>query len=491
MKNYIITIDLGTTNIKVGMYDNDMKEICIFSIGVEYTYKNGFVEFEPEQYWELCKKGINNVIKKSKINHKAVKSISLTGQAESLIIIDDNFKSLRNGISWMDNRSEKECELLKNTFDISRGYHITGQPDIIPTWPITKILWIKKNEKELFEKVHKFLLLKDYIIFKLTGNFRAEYTIYNFSYYFDIVNKRYWNDILDFVGIKTEQLPELIEPGEIAGNLVKNVAGEFNFSKDVSVNVGALDHFAGMIGTGNIKEGVISETTGTVLAVATLVNHPVINEYKIPCQYNAIRDTYVLMPVCESGGISLEWFKNNFFPDKSYEYLNKEIAKTMDTSHEIIFLPYITGTNSPEFDPGARGVFYGININHTKIDFARAVMEGVAYLLYKNIECLEKLNIKANSIISLGGGAKSDVWNQMKADITGKNILIPEYEEATSLGAAVLAGVKCGFYSSIHEAIEKNVGIKKTYTPAQRKYYKDGYKKFLQIYEQLIPVFNS
>lgn len=489
--SHIITIDLGTTNIKVGIYDSELKELCIRSLKVEYISENNSVEFDTEGYWDICKRGIKEVIEKSGIDPGNILTISLTGQAESLVLLDSSHRPLRKGISWMDSRSLKECEILKRNFDVEIGYNITGQPDIIPTWPITKILWIKRNEKSLFGKVSKYLLIKDFIIFKLTGKFLAEYTVYNFSYYLDIIRKKYWNDILDFVGIEQEQLPVLIEPGETAGTVTGEIAGEFNLRHDVTVNTGALDHFAGMIGTGNVNEGLVSETTGTVLAIATLTDRPMINEYNIPCHYNAVKNTYVLLPVCESGGVSLEWFKTNFFPEETFEYMNTEIEKSGRLKNEVIFLPYLTGTNAPEFDVKARGVFYGLNIHHTKVDFARAVMEGVSYLLKKNVEYLEKLNIKVDSLISLGGGSKSEVWNQMKADITGKEILIPEYEEAASLGAAVLAAVRCGLCKSVREAAGKYVKIKKIYSPASTDLYKEGYKKFIEIYKSLTPVFHS
>jgi sugar (pentulose or hexulose) kinase len=491
MKKYIVTIDLGTTNIKVGLYDAELKELGMSSSTVQYITSGNRVEFDPEEYWLVCLRCVQNAIDTAGIDPKGIVTISLTGQAESLIVLDKNLSPLRNGISWMDSRSFEECEILKRNFPVQKGYNITGQADIIPTWPVTKMLWMKRNEKTIYHKAHRFLLLKDFIIFRFTGRFVAEYTVYNFSYYLDVRQKQYWTEILDFVGVNTGQLPELIEPGETVGIVKKDVASQLSLSDSVTVNSGALDHFAGMIGTGNIKEGIISETTGTVLAIATMVHQLKINKYNIPCQYNAIKNTYVLMPVCESGGVSLEWFKNNFLSDKDFNYLNREIAKTMHHRNEVIFLPYLTGTNSPEFDVKARGVFYGLTLQHTKIDMARAVMEGVTFLLKKNIALLENMNIKIDTLISLGGGAKSEAWNQMKADATGKNIHIPEYEEATSLGAAILGALANSFSSSIQEAVEKCVKMKRIYTPKNQGLYTEGYRKFIDIYERLIPVFHT
>jgi len=490
MGKYILAIDLGTTIVKFGLYDSCLSEICNHSLKYDLDINSNFIEFDAEKYWNTCKQGILELLLKSKIGPKRVISISLSSQAETLVVLGSNGKPLIKAISWLDSRSSNECRILKDNFSIDDGYKITGQPDIVTTWPITKMLWIKRNKKEIFAKAYKYLLLKDYIIYKFTGKFISEYTVYNFSYYFDIINKRYWEDILKFVGIDTSQLPILIEPGEVAGNLLVKNIGEFGFSSDVNLNVGALDQMAGMIGVGNIEEGIVSETTGTVLAICTIVNKPLINKYRIPCHYNAIKDTYILLPICESGGICLEWFKNNFYSDKSYDYINKEVEGVSPGSNGLIFLPYLTGVNSPELDPKAKGVFYGINISHSRAHFARSVMEGIAYLIRKNLDYLQKLNIKTNKLISLGGGSKSNIWNQIKADVTGKKIILMEKEDAALLGAAILAAVNLGLYKDYKSAIDEVVKVKKVYNSKKYNIYNDKYMIFLRLYDKLKDIFN-
>lgn len=491
MDKYILTIDLGTTEVKFGLYNSTLKEICSHSLKYDLDMDSNFIEFDAEKYWHTCKKGMKELISKSKISSKKVASISLSSQAETFVILDNDGKPLRKAISWLDRRSSDECKILKDNFNVDDGYKITGQPDIVTTWPITKILWIKRNEKEIFDRAYKYLLLKDYIIYKFTGKFISEYTIYNFSYYFDIVKKEYWEDILRFVGISTSQLPELIEPGQIAGDLFEENLKDFDFSSDIHLNVGALDQMAGMIGVGNIREGIVSETTGTVLAICTMLNQPLFNKYKIPCHYNAVKNTYILLSICESGGISLEWFKNNFYSNNSYNYINKEIEKIAPGSSGLIFLPYLTGVNSPELDPNAKGVFYGINISHKKAHFARSIMEGIAYLIRKNLDYLKKLNINTNKLISLGGGSKSDVWNQIKADVIGKDIIVTGEDEPTSLGTAILAAVKLGFYKDLSNAVSNLVEIRKVYNPCNDQVYKRQYKLFLDLYKSLEVIFHN
>jgi len=485
MEKYILVIDLGTTEVKFGLYNSRLEEICKHSMKYKLDTNSKFIEFDAEEYWHACKKGIQDLLSKSKIDSKKVASISLSSQAETLVVLDSNSKPLRKAISWLDSRSTDECKILKENFNVDDGYNITGQPDIITTWPITKMLWIKRNEKDKFAKVYKYLLLKDYIIYKFTGKFISEYTVYNFSYYLDIINKKYWEDILKFIGISTSQLPKLIEPGEIAGGLLDENIKEFNFSSDIHLNVGALDQMAGMIGVGNIKEGIVSETTGTVLAICTMVDKPLVNKYKIPCHYNAVKNTYILLSICESGGISLEWFKNNFYDDKNYSYINREIEKIAPGSNGLIFLPYLTGVNSPELDPNAKGVFYGINISHNRAHFARSIMEGIAYLIRKNLDYLKKLNINTNKLISLGGGSKSNVWNQIKADVIGKNIIVTGQDEPALLGAAIMAAVKLGLYKDINDAVNSLIKTKKVYCPLNNRVYEKQYRTFLDLYNRL------
>jgi xylulokinase len=491
MESYIITLDLGTTNIKSGIYDSSLHEVSVQSVTVSYASENRWVEFDAEEYWNCCKNAMRSVIRESEILRGEICGISLTGQAESLVFLDRNNRVLRRAISWMDARSLEECSYLKERFDIKKGYETTGQPDIIPTWPVTKILWLKTHAPDIFENVGTYMLIKDYILYMLTGSMRAEYTVYNFSYYLDIHRKCYWQDMLDAIGVKKSQLPELVEPGSCAGKIEGEVAAELGLKPHVTVNTGALDHFAAMIGTGNVREGIVTETTGTVLAIATLVKKPVISEYKIPCHYGALKNTYVLLPVCESGGISMEWFKNEFCADITYGELNSEIEKSLGRGSEIIFLPYLTGTNSPEYDVHARGVFYGLRVQHKRADLGRAVMEGVAYLLKKNLDLLERMGVRADRLISVGGGSKSSVWNQIKADITKKRILIPDSEEAASLGAAMLAAVEHGFYDSVEDAVDAHVHMKKTYAPSEKLDYRAGYKTFLDIYQRLMPLFRD
>ncbi|MHB8061361.1 MAG: FGGY-family carbohydrate kinase [Ruminiclostridium sp.] len=486
----IITIDLGTTNIKVAAFTNNAKPISILSCPVEYERNELFVEFNPEVYYEKIEKLIADSYKTLNITLKEESvQIVLTGQAESLIVLDINGKPLRNGISWLDMRSQKECIELAEQLDAKECYRVTGQPGIIPTWPITKILWLQKNEPNLFEKVGKYLLLKDYVQYRLTGKMFGEYSIYAFSHYFDATKKIYWDKMLKLCKIKLSQLPELTSPCSILGEILPAVSHRTGLPRNSIVNTGTLDHFAGMIGTGNLKEGMISESAGTVSSIATFLSDPSILDTSIPFYCGPFPNSYIYLPVCESGGMSLEWYRNQFMGDFSFSKIDEECS-IKSAEGKLMFLPYITGVNSPDFNPDATGVFYGVNASHGKFDFALAIMYGVACLLRKNIDCFKNNGINVERIISTGGGAKSALWSQIKADICGLPVIIPEVEEAPSLGGAIIGSVANGAFPNYEEAVKATIKMNHTFYPnTKTTLYEQKYQLFCKLFDVLTPIF--
>ncbi len=475
----IISVDLGTTNIKTAVYDQQLQMLHLLSEPVTYQKNGDFVEFDAESYFSL----VLSMIQKAaacawRLNRKRVAQIVLTGQAESLILLDRNHRPVCPGISWMDMRSSEECSELSAAFSQTCCYHTTGQPELIPTWPITKILWMKKNRPDIFQKTAHYLLLKDYMIFRLCGSMVGEHSIYCFSHYFNITKQCYWKEILDYCQVRTDQLPRLMPSGNIAGCLHRAFAcAETGLDTATKINTGTLDHFAGMIGAGNIREGQISESAGTVLSLATFTPAPIFDGGKIPNYCGPFPDSYVLLPVCESGGFSMEWFKNQFLQDVSYQELN-EILSGRNSRTPLIFLPYLTGVNAPDYNENASGVFMGLRSYHDRYDMALAVMQGVACMLRKNLECLKQSGIRIEKIISTGGGARSPIWTQLKADISGYAIEIPADEEAPCLGAAVLSAVSERFFASCDEAVAACVSIKHRYTPTGDPAFEEIYRLF-------------
>ncbi len=473
-----IGIDLGSTNIKAALYDKSLTLIGRRSLPVEYIRENGFVEFDAIGYCETLISLLGELLKENHV--KRVSQIAFTGQAESLVVLDEQDALLMNAISWMDERSVLECETLAKLFTQEECESVTGQQAVLPTWPATKILWLKNHKPELYQKAKTYLLLKDFVVFYLTGKKLSDMSIATFSFYFDIYQKCYWKKMLDAIGVKESQLPPLAEPCTVAGNLKKELADGLGLTNLPDVNIGTLDHFAGMIGTGNIGAGKITLSTGTVMAMATLAKEPAEAVRGIAMHYGYLPDTHIMLPVAESGGVSLEWFKRSCMPTCSFAEIDSVLENR--ERNELLFLPYLVGTNSPEFDSRATGVFWGLRQEHDAYDMAYAVMEGVGFLLKKNCQSIEKAGTPVEAIIATGGGSKSDIWCQLQADITGLPILIPREKEAACLGAAMIGAVSSGGLESFIKAAEM-IGFEKSFIPKPCERLDRKYEQFCSLYE--------
>jgi xylulokinase len=387
----------------------------------------------------------------------------------------------------MDERSEEECKILEKVFSPQICHRVTGQQAVLPTWPATKILWLQRNRPEVFRQVRTYMLLKDYIVYCLTGNKVADMSIATFSFYFDIYKKAYWKEMLDAIGVSESQLPALCEPCTVAGCLTQEVAEQMGLSTETKVNVGTLDHFAGMVGTGNISKGGITLSSGTVMALATMSSAEEGKNTGIAMHYGFIPDTYVMLPVVESGGVSLEWFKRSCMA-VDYDTMNAELAKR--EPNELLFLPYLVGTSAPEFDAQANGVFWGLRQEHDAIDMAGSVMEGGSFVLRKNCEHIAKNGVELKSIIATGGGAKSPIWCQMQADITGLPVSIPKEKEAACLGAALIAAVSDGRFESYADAVHACVELTYSYVPHPSQWLERKYRRFCALYKAALEISN-
>ena len=483
-----IGVDLGSTNIKATAYDETFKFLGRESVPVTYVRSGPVVEFDAEVYYDSLVEILARLLDQPGVGREDVKQIVFTGQAESLVVLDKNGKALMRALSWMDERSVDECEELAEKFDNLLCEAVTGQQAVLPTWPATKILWLKKHAPEIYEAAASYMLLKDYIVYRLTGAREADRSIATFSFYFDIYGKTYWPQMLEALKVREDQLPKLVEPCTVAGTLTAEAAKALGLPETVKVNHGTLDHFTGMIGTGNVKPGGVSLSTGTVMALATMAKSPVTNRNcGVAMHYGFLPDTHIMLPVAESGGVSLEWFRKTCMPETGYDEMNKVLAERQ-LPGQVIFLPYLVGTNSPEFDRRASGVFFGLRAEHDKFDMAAAVMEGVACLLRKNCDDMRRKGAEIDYIIATGGGAKSDVWCQMQADITGLPVVRPVEMEAACLGSAMIGAVSEGVYGSYEEASKVAVAFEHRFEPRPSAAYERNYRRFCALYEAAVQV---
>ena len=500
MGEEILAIDLGTTAIKVALFDRSGNILALST--QEYsliTPKLDFVEADADIYWESFKNGIADIKKKRELDQ--VTALGISAQGETLFFVDKEGRPLRNAIVWMDNRAKQEAAELEEKFTNELCYRITGQVSFQPCWPASKLLWVKKNEPEIFEKTFKFLLIEDYIIHKLTGRYVSEGSLLCSTTYWDINTKKYWKDMLGFLGITEDSLPEILESGEKVAKILPDIAKELDIGAQIMVCTGALDQAAGAVGVGNINEGMFSENIGAALAVCVPTKHIKLDPNRImPVHYFAIKDMY-MMHTFTTGGMTLRWFRDNFCQNEmimakqlsrdSYDLLAGEAEIITPGSEGLIVLPHLAGSLAPDINSKAKGVFHGFTLNHTKAHCIRAIMESIGYILKRNIESLQSMGIEIEEIRSLGGGSKSRLWNQIKTDITGKRLITMDVSEAACLGAAILAAKAVGIFGSVEEACEKAVSVKRAYIPKKenRSVYEKGYKKYIKIFSDLTPSF--
>lgn len=499
---HILSLDLGTTAIKVALIDTAGRVLATST--QEYallTPSTLAVELEVETYWRAFKAGVAEVLAASRVDPAAVAVLGISAQGETLICVDAAGRPLRNAIVWMDNRAQAEAEALSRDFDRKLTYKTTGQVSIVPTWPAAKILWIRQHEPEIFAKTAKFLLIEDYFIQRLTGACVAEGSLLCSTVYWDITTKQYWPDMLARLGIGPDRLPEIRESGVPVGTLLPAVAKELGLTPALTVCTGALDQAAGAVGVGNIAPGVFSENTGAALAICATVGAPVLDpNMQMPCHYHALPDTY-MAHTFTTGGMVLKWFRDKFCTEEMavgglagmdpYDLLGREAAGVAPGCDGLVMLPHLQGAMAPEDNPRAKGVFYGVTLRHTRAHFVRSILEAIAFIVRRNIDILEGMGIAVHEIRCLGGGSRSDVWNQIKADITGRPVVRMENEEAACLGAAIVAGSGAGLFPSLESAVAGMAKPKRRFTPdpATAAVYAERYGSYQKLYSSLLELF--
>ncbi len=460
-------IDFGTTSVKAVLFDETLKQLADST--EEYTLKTSgnIVELEPEKYWDLLKNALNKVKETA-----GVDSLAIDTQCETLILTDEEGNPVRDAIVWLDNRATEEAEIIEKHFGRKKVYDVTGQPEITATWPACKLLWVKRNEPEVWAKTKKIFMLEDYLLYKLTGEFVTEKTLQSSTIYFDIKNSVWWKEMLEFIGVSEEQLPKLMDSGKYVGDY-----------EGIKVVTSAMDQVAGAIGAGVTGKGTISVMTGTTMAIYVPTDS--IPEFKedsfVPCHYS-FDGSYCLLSWSATAGMALKWLRETFLKDYSFEDLNVLAEKIPVGSDGLTFLPYLCGSTMPKYNPDARGSFTGLTPEHTAAHFVRSVMESVACMLKSN---LDYLGVPVEEIRIMGGGAKSPLWCSMKADITGNRLLTLKNKETACLGSAILAGVGAGAFESVQEAC-KNIATDKEYVPSGSD-YSGVYENFVK-YDNILNV---
>ncbi len=495
---YVLGIDLGTSGTKTVLFDEKGNKIA--SASVEYALiqpQNGWAEQNPNDWWQAAVSTIKSVLLKSKINAQDIKGIGISGQMHGLVMLDENGEVLRNAILWCDGRTGKECEEITQKIGKEKLIEITANP-ALTGFTAGKIMWVKKNEPEIYAKCRKILLPKDYIRFKLTKLYGQDVSDASGTNLFD-VKKREWSaEILQKLDIETDLLPICKESVDVAGNVCKSASELTGLSESTIVCYGAGDNASAAIGTGVINKGKAFTTIGTSGVIFAHSDTPQIDaKGRVHTFCSAVPGAYTVMSCTLAAGMSLKWFRDNFCTSEievaehlkkdSYQLMDEGAAKIQIGAEKLIFLPYIMGERSPILDEKARGVFFGLSGIHTKYHMLRAVMEGVAYSQKQNFDLMREMNINFDTMYACGGGAKSELWRSMLSDMYATDVLTLQNDEGPALGVAILAAVSCGIYSDIKSACDEMIKIKTKIKPNLENglKYNEHYKIYSNLYNNL------
>jgi len=495
---------MGTTSLKASLFDEKLNIVA--DTGNEYqlsTPAKDIVELDAAVYWDVVKQAVSELLVESEIDASEVVSITCTTQGETLIPIDFGGNVLSAAIVWIDARAQDESDFFIERIGHDDFFKTTGIPEIGPANPICKLKWYKDKMPDVYADTDKFLLLEDYLIYKLTGQKVTNLPLIATTGYLNINTDELYDEVFEIAGLDKNKIPRILKSGTQAGSITAQAADELGLSQNAVVTTVGIDQVCTAIGAGNIKEGVVSEVTGTCLVVAATTDKPVYDMDKKMTYLKHYDDRFLILPYCTTAGIIFKWFKDTFCDMEAalakeqgisvYDILTDMAQLVPAGSDGLTLMPHFAGKLSPDTNIDATGVFSGVTLGSTKAHFVRAILEGVAFMLRENIEFIESFGIAIDQIRSVGGGANSDFWNQIKADVSGKQIIKMKHGEAASLGAAILGAVSCNFYDSVEQACEQLIDVNKSYSPnsANQTKYDKYYSVFMSLYNNMLPVYEA
>ena len=494
----LLGIDVGTTGCKVIAFRED-GEILAQAYG-EYPLihpQPGWSELDSNVVWENVSNGIREVAAQTK--SEPIEAISVASQGEAVTPISGNYNVLANAITTFDSRTTGICEEILQDISPLEVMQITGMPPSnIHT--LAKLVWIQRNQPEIYKEVWKFFGFEDFVNFKLGVQPAVDYSLAARTMCFDIIKKCWSEKMLGLADVDVSLLPDTVPSGTIIGEIGKKVAGELNLPSGVVVVAGGHDQPCGALGAGIIRGGELMDATGTVECIAPAFNEPVINQQMIAgnfaCYPHVVDGLYVTLGFVSSGGVVLRWFRDTLAQAEVakaaaeerdvYDILLEEIPETPGTA---MLLPHFTGSGTPHLDLESKGAIVGLTLSTTKGELVKAILEGISYEIKQNLTMLEDAGVEINEVRAIGGGAKSEKWLQLKADMFNKKVIALDISEGVCLGTAILSGTAIGKYSSIEEAVDLLVKSQKVYYP--REEIAQQYDEKLKVYEQIYPALHD
>lgn len=495
MAELLLGIDVGTSGAKALVIDVQGNVRASVTTFYELASpKPKWSEQNPHDWWEGTCESVRKVLEVEGICGSDVAAVGVTGQMHGLVLLDESGEVLRPAILWNDQRTDAQCKEIHHRIGRDRMIELTGKP-VLTGFTAPKILWVRDHETEVYDGAAKMLLPKDYVRYRLSGEFATDVADASGTSLFDINERRWSDEIFETLELSRTFFPVVYESPEICGNVSVEAAKSTGLTAGTPIVAGAGDQAAEALGCGVVDEGSMAVTIGTSGVVFASTTKPFIDpKGRIHAYCHAMPGMWHVMGVMLSAGGSLQWYRDIFCEEERaraesegvdvYDLLTREASNVSAGCEGLIFLPYLTGERTPHADPNARGVFFGLTRRHTKAHLTRAVIEGITYGLRDLVELAKELEVPIESVRISGGGARSERWRQMLADVLDCSVATVNEKQGAAFGAAILAGVGIGMFADVPDACRAVVRETSIAEGAGRI---GGYERAYELYRSLYP----
>ena len=479
-------IDVGTGGSRALLINPQGKIVGAFTAPHEDMRMDRplWAEQRPENWWDAAQQAIRGVLDETKVSGRDVAGIGLSGQMHGLVMLDAADQVIRPALIWCDQRSQTQVDEINRLVGKDSVLAFTANP-VLTGFTLPKLLWVRDNEPAHFERIRKIVLPKDYIRFRLTGEYATDAADASGTALFDVARRQWSAEMAGRVGIAPSILPVALESTSVSGRVSRSAAGTTGLAEGTPVVAGAGDQAASAVGNGIVEAGIVSCTIGTSGVVFAHMESPQYDARgRVHTFCHAVEHAWHVMGVTQGAGLSLQWFRNNLAPGTGYDALTAEATTATAGSQGLFWLPYLMGERTPHLDASARGGWIGLTAKHTRADLIRSLMEGVSYSQKDCLDIIEQMGIAVDSVRFSGGGARSEFWQQMLADVFGKRVSVLENQEGSAFGAALLALVGTGEYASVREVCKAAIREHRVLEPRPEiwKIYASGHQTYRSLY---------
>jgi xylulokinase len=494
---YMMGIDVGTTGTRAVIVRPDGHVMGATTADHQPMRmpKPGWAEQDPEDWWQAAILAVRGALEQAQLQGDDIAAVGLSGQMHGVVCLDKANAVLRPALLWCDQRSQAQCDWITARVGADKLIKLVSNP-ALTGFSAPKLLWVRDNEPANYERTARFLLPKDYIRFRLTGEFATEVSDASGTLLFDVTHRRWSKQLLEVLDIDPQMLPRAFESPERTGQVTTETALLTGLKAGTPVVGGGGDQAASAVGNGIVLPGLTSATMGTSGVIFAYTDAPKLDpQGRIHTFCHAVPGKWHVMGVTQGAGLSLRWFREQFGASEAwyaratgqdvYDLIIREAEKIPPASNGLLFLPYLMGERTPHLDAQARGMWFGLTAAHSRGHLIRAILEGVAFSLRDSLEIFRELEIPVEQIRASGGGSRSPFWRQIQADIYGKEVVTLRESEGSAFGAALLAGVGSGIYSSVGESAREALQFQECLAPMQEKV--GLYNRQYEVYRQLYP----